>query len=259
MSGALVWYRVRDMLCGRNSVRQDVKKALELAGRCDHPMAVWLGKLFHGLDVNTEKDAIGVFLKCGNDPRAICLAAVCVDLETEIRRAADMGDAFAQATMAEKTSNFTSPWIECFVWAEKSARQGERDGFDWLGRCYSRGEGREKDVERAKENYLIAAKLGSINAMLSLGEEKHSGCYDRFRWLRKAALRGCPNELIDEMMVQTRKFKCGNVCDWKVRFALGFAMRGQLNVDEKTIFGSSERSKLCFASAHQLVSDYDYN
>jgi hypothetical protein len=40
----------------------------------------------------------------------------------EIRRAADLGDAFAQARMARKTGE------DSFQLAEKSAAQGEREG-----------------------------------------------------------------------------------------------------------------------------------
>jgi hypothetical protein len=52
-------------------VKQDVKKALELAAVCNHPDAVWLTNLFAGRDVNTEEEARDVFRGCENDPRAI--------------------------------------------------------------------------------------------------------------------------------------------------------------------------------------------
>jgi TPR repeat protein len=57
---------------------------------------------------------------------------------------------------------------KCFRWAEKSAAQGERDGFLHLGYCYRYGIGCEKDLERAKENSLVAAELGDLKAMVCL-------------------------------------------------------------------------------------------
>lgn len=37
----LEWYKLRDMLLGRNCAKQDVEKAIELAADC-HPDAVYL-------------------------------------------------------------------------------------------------------------------------------------------------------------------------------------------------------------------------
>jgi TPR repeat protein len=42
-----------------------------------------------------------------------------------------------------------------------SARQFERDAFDWLGDCYRDGFGCSKDRDKAIENYQIAAQLGN--------------------------------------------------------------------------------------------------
>ncbi len=82
-----------------------------------------------------------------------------------LRRAADLADAYAQARMAAQTSDDE----ERFDWAEKSAAQGERDGFKSLGYCFLNGEGCKKDLERAKENFLVAAELsvmGSVSTRL---------------------------------------------------------------------------------------------
>jgi TPR repeat protein len=46
--------------------------------------------------------------------------------------------------------------------AEKSAAQGERNGFNQLGDGYQYGIGCEKDVGKAKDNFLVAAKLGHV-------------------------------------------------------------------------------------------------
>jgi hypothetical protein len=92
-----------------------IKKALALAAVCQHPNAVWLAELFGGRDVASAEEAREVFLGCEKDPRALCFAGWLDDID-EIRQAAVLGDAFAQAWMAGGTDG-----EECFRWAEKSA------------------------------------------------------------------------------------------------------------------------------------------
>jgi TPR repeat protein len=144
---------------GQNFFEQDVKEALELASVCDHPNAVWLTKLFGEHDVHptavwlAPEEAREVFLACENDPRALCFAAFLGDLDDEIRRAAELGDAFAQAVM------WRAGGKESFLWAEKSAAQGEGDGFCRVGYCYQHDVGCEEDLRKAKENFLVAAEL----------------------------------------------------------------------------------------------------
>jgi hypothetical protein len=150
----LAWYKIRDTLFGANCVKKDIKKALELASVCEHPNAVWLTKLFAERDVSSCEEARQVFLCCENDPRALCFVAF-FGGTFDVRRAADLGDAFAQAEMVWGTEN-----DESFLWAKKSAAQGERDGFFWLGDCYRDGSGCDRDVERAKENFWLPLSLG---------------------------------------------------------------------------------------------------
>jgi hypothetical protein len=145
----------------RKQERRNVNKVLELASVCEHPNAVWLTKLFAGRFVVTDEEAREVFLGCENDSRALCCAFRLGGFFDEIRRkAADVGDAFAQAVMAEQTNG-----DESFQTAK-----GERDGFYWLGRCYEHGIGCEQDVERAKETFLVAVELGDVYATGSWGE-----------------------------------------------------------------------------------------
>jgi TPR repeat protein len=81
--------------------------------------------------------------------------------ESEVSRAADLGDAFAQAWMAGETGGEMR-----FHWAEKAGAQRERDGFYKLGYCYRYEVACEKDSERAKENFLAAAELGNVYALV---------------------------------------------------------------------------------------------
>jgi TPR repeat protein len=147
--------------------QQDFKKAVERASVCEHPNAVWLTKLFAACDVDSREGARQVFLGFENDPRALCFAAVLGGDDDEIRRDAELGDAFAQAWMARQAVS-----EECFWWAEKSAAQGERDGFFVLGDCCRRGTGCEQDAERAKKNYLVAAELRHVYAMIEFGRRR---------------------------------------------------------------------------------------
>jgi TPR repeat protein len=46
-----------------------------------------------------------------------------------------------------------------FLMSEKSAAEGEQDGFYNLGHCYRYGFGCEQDVERAKETFWLPLSL----------------------------------------------------------------------------------------------------
>jgi hypothetical protein len=101
----LAWYKIRDMLLGRNFVLRDVKKALKLAVVCELPNAVWLINMFVGRNIYSSKQARDVFLSCENDARALCFAALLGDDDVEVRQAADLGDALAQASMSGQVSD----------------------------------------------------------------------------------------------------------------------------------------------------------
>ncbi len=181
----LAWYKIRDTLLGQNWVEQDVKKALVLAAVCEHHNAVWLTKLFAGREVNRKEDARQVFLSCENDPRALCFAAFLGGSNDEFRRTVDLGDALAQAWMAKEMIG-----EEKFRWAEKSASQGERNGFYQLGRCYRDGIGCESNMTKAKKYFLISAELGHIDAMRYTGDLLEKTDPQRFFWFGKAAATG---------------------------------------------------------------------
>jgi hypothetical protein len=241
------WYKVRDTL-----LRQTVKKALKLASVCEHPNAVWLTKLFGDRDVGSREEARQVFLDSENDPRALCLAGVLGGRADEIRQAADLGDAFAQARMAGQTVG-----EERFRWTEKSAAQRERDGFYWRGHCCQYGFGCEKNVERAKENFLVAAELGHVYAMIQFGKFFDNDDPQRFVWLGRAASSLSPYSFLDEMSNQVLNFNFGTGHS-NVMFAIGRALKGHINNEKRTIFGEVYSFDTYIGPANQALRFYEF-
>jgi hypothetical protein len=226
----VAWYKIRGTLLGATCFERDIKKAIELASICEHPNAVWLTKLFGGRDVASREEARQVFLICEKDPRALCFAGLLGGTDDEIRQAADFGDAFAQAKMAGQTRD-----EERSRWAKKSAAQGERDGFYWLGHCYRGGIACEKDAERAKENFLVAAELGHVQAMVFLGRSLDKDDPQRFVLFGKAASSRYPYVFFNEMVDHMRNFGAGTG-HAKVVFAIGRALNGHVNNEKRVIF-----------------------
>jgi hypothetical protein len=169
-----------------------------------------------------------------------------------MRRAADLGDAFAQAWIAEETED-----EERFQWAEKSATQGERDGFLQLGACYRHGIGCEEDVERAKENFLVAAGLGDVHAMMYVGRLFDKGDSQRFVWLGRAATKGSSYAFWSEMRDQMRNFGSGTG-HARVIFVIGRALKGHIDNEEETIFGNGENFDDRFVPANQALHFYEF-
>jgi hypothetical protein len=253
MEQLLAWYKIRDTLCGENCVKQDVRKARELAAACQHSDAVWLTKLFDSCNVNTKGEAQQVLLECESDKRAVCFAAVMAWDEDEIRRAADLGDAYAQAMMERETKGGGS-----FRWAEKSAGQKERDGYYALGRCLEFGAGCEVDLEKAKQNYLIGALLGHVQAMWSRGNSFERAHSERIIWLGRAAAGGgaCyqfTGEIPEQMRLLIEGIGHSNLV-----FEIGRALKGQIDNEKKTLFGTGFKAHERIGPANQAVEFYHF-
>jgi TPR repeat protein len=162
----LEWYKIRDTIFGDNRVFHNIPLALELASSCEHPDARWLSEACVGMDLTTKEDSKRVFSALGqNDARALSFAWLFGDLRdsTLLHPAAELGFAFAQALLAGRTEG-----EEKFKFAQLAAAQGERDGFYWLALCFRDAEGCEKDLDKAKENFLRASELGYVWAMIGL-------------------------------------------------------------------------------------------
>jgi TPR repeat protein len=249
----LAWYKIRDTLFGENYVKQDIKKALELASACAHPNAVWLAKLFAGRDDATPEEARLVFLGCESDHRALCLAGWLGGPIDEILRAVDLGNAFAQAEISRLSVSEGR-----FRWAEKSAAQGERDGFYHFGYCYRDGFGCVTDVEKAKENFLVAADLlGHVYAMVCLCELLDTDDLQRLVWLGRAAANGKFSCFLTEMSDQMGNFGSGTGHS-KVVFAIGRALKGHIGNEKRRIFGSDYNFDTCIGPANQALHFYKF-
>jgi TPR repeat protein len=228
----LEWYKIRDTFFGHNLVDQNIPLALELASSCQHPDARWLVEVCAGKDLTKEEDASRVFSALGqNDARALCFMWCCnVGDLAPLRRSAELGFAFAQAWMADRTRG-----EEKFKFAQLAAAQGERDGLHWLGCCFRDGIGCKKDFDKAKEKFLLASELGYVWAMIGLGHLLDKSNPQRWRWWGRAAALGDNFNFLPNFAEQVELFNTG--CrSAVVMLLIGQAFQGHVNEQARTIF-----------------------
>jgi hypothetical protein len=254
----LQWYKIRDIFFGENHrvFQADIDLALELASSCEHPDALWLTEACAGKDVSTAEDAKRVFSALGqNDGRALCFTWLCGERNNlaSLRRSAELGFAFAQSSLAGQTKG-----KERFKFAQLAGSQGERDGLFWLGRCYRVGVGCEKDLDKAKENYLRASELGDVSAMIELGEVLDSADPERWRWWGQAAARGDWSSTFSKAFAkQVELFKSGSGSSAVVVFAIGQKLHGRVDEVARTIFESNWDFDLRIGPAKQAITFYE--
>ena len=239
---------------GHNRVSQNIPLAVELAASCDQPDARWLTETCAGKDVNTAEDAKRVFSAVGqNDARALCFTWMLGDRKdlTPLRRSADLGFALAQAWMADRTRG-----EEKFKFAQLAAAQGERDGLLWLGWCFRRGEGFEKDVDKAKLNFLLSSELGRVSVMLWLGELLDESDSQRWRWRGRAAALGGAPSFLASFTKQVELFNSGSGSA-AVVFAIGQTLQGHVNEQARTIFNRDHEFDSFIGPAKQAIAFYE--
>ncbi len=251
------WLDVRDTLLGQNEKKQDITAALALARDCKHPDAVWLTSIFEGKDVSTKEDAREVFLSFENDALALCFAWLLsdgrwIDLSV-LRRASEMGNAFACSILSREV--FGENKEEAFRSAQLAAAQHERDGFRWLGYCFLNGVGCEEDLNLAKDNNLIAAELGHVGAAVEYGRLLYVFDPARWLWLERAALRGRPHSFLDSFSEQVKQLFSGSG-NATIVFLIGRALKGNIDMEKKEIFGDDWRFDSLIGPANQAVSFY---
>jgi hypothetical protein len=175
--------------------------------------------------VTTEEDVKRVFSALDqNDACALCFTWMLGDQEdlTPLRRSAELGFAFAQAFMADRTRG-----DEKFQFAQLAAAQGECDGFAFLGWCFGNGVGCEKNLDKAKENFLLA--------MFWLGDLLDELDPQRWRWRGRAAALGDSWSFLSNFVWQVELFSSG-FRSAAVMFTIGQALQGHVNEETRTIF-----------------------
>jgi TPR repeat protein len=206
--------------------------------------------------VTTIEDGERVFSAlCQNGARALCFMWRCGD-EGDLAplcRSAELGFAFAQALLVVQTQG-----EESFKFAQLAAAQGERNGFFQLSWCFLRGEGCEKDLDKAKENFLLAIKLGHVLAISWLGDSVGESDAQRWRWRGRAAALGDSRSFIRSFAKQVDSFNSG-FGSAAVVFAIGQALHGHVNEQDRTIFKNDDGYDFDsrIGPAKQAIAFYD--
>ncbi len=254
----LEWLQIRDTFLGVGCRNPDIPKALALARNCKHPDAVWLLSVCE--NVSTKGEAREVFLsREDDDARALCflwwLASQDEDNEDWqiVQYAAEMGNAFACSTLCGYFQ-FQHKDL-AFRLAQQAANGCERDGFFWLGLFFEKGIGCEKNETASKENYFIAAELGSGTAAERLGRMLGESDPTCWIWFGRAALRNQFLSFLGSFSEQVELFfsGCGNS---SVVFLIGRALKRNIDVEKKIICDCSPRFDSWIGPANQAVSFY---
>jgi hypothetical protein len=249
LSTQLEWYKIRDTFFGQNKVSLNIPLALHLAATCQHPDAHWLTEACAGKDVTSFEAAKRVFSALGrNDARALCFLWMCCtfgerqDLSM-LHRSAELGFAFAQALMGSETAG-----EERFKFAQLAAAQGERDGFGVLGQCFCDGGGCELDLDKAKENFLLASELGHVFAMDWLGLLLGESDPQRWRWWgRAAALVEKAGMFLSQFCETSYELFNSGSGSAAVMFAIGQALQGHVNEQVENNFQQRFRFRLLYS------------
>jgi hypothetical protein len=114
-----------------------------------------------------------------------------------------------------------------------------------------------KDVERAKENYLVAVELGDVDAMVCVGELLDQDDPQRFFWFGRAATNGDPSSFCNEMSDHMRNFSSGTG-EEKIVFAIGRALKGQIDNEKRAIFGNPNSFDVYIEPANQALHFYNF-
>jgi TPR repeat protein len=145
---------------------------------------------------------------------------------------------------------------EKFKFAQLAAAQGERDGFCWLGVYFRDGEGCEKDLEKAKENFLRASELDLVSAMFVLGRLLSDLDHQCWRWWGRAAAVGESWSFLANFAQQVRLFNSGSGSD-AVVFSIGQALQGHVNEEARTIFKDGQKFDSRIGPAKQAIAFFE--
>ncbi|HGM5492056.1 TPA: hypothetical protein ACKP1B_003732 [Serratia fonticola] len=91
---------------------------------------------------------------------------------TYMHKAAELGSGYAQAIVAflhlTGQNGVTINFPEAYKWNMKAAKQGIPEAHYYLGWMYANGDGVEKDVEKSKHHFTVAASAGIEDALEAL-------------------------------------------------------------------------------------------
>lgn len=234
----LEWYKIRDMLTGRNEIRQDVAKAFEMLKTCAHPKAQWV--LANWAAIQTGES---------NDPQILCWHRIlfrdCYGLAEALQASVEKCP-FAQAILYSYTVG-----TDGFEYAYQSAKQGERDGYYALGAAYEIGIGCKKDLALAKLNFVYAASYGCRNAIIILVQNYTPHSIERWFWLEEAVRLG-----MEKLVLTQLTFVHSRIHDIQLYYA-GKCMR-LVSIDYKRgyLFGKACPSALAFLNATRALEFY---
>ena len=241
---------IRDLIFEARS--QDIEKAIRLAQSCRHPDAVWLADIFGETHISTCEKASEIFLQHAKNGLGLLFAWSLGDLESNLavlQKSADLGCAVALAFLSVRTENKN----EAFRLAQAAVAQREREGFLSLGICFENGYGCSLDLERAKQNYLIAAELNSSEGARCYIKLLADSDPVRWTWLGREAVRGQPMEFLDIFVREVEAFFCGAADKARAVFTIGRALKG--NIEGDTLFCFTDPN---VSVAIEAVEFYDF-
>jgi hypothetical protein len=144
---------------------------------------------------------------------------------------------------------------ERFQFAKSAASQSERVGFYWLGWCYQFGTGCEGDLEKARELYFIAAQLGFVCSMRSLGALLDESDRQRWLWWGRAAVLGDALWYLCSFSDVVEKFNSVSA-NCAVVFHIGQTLNEHVSVEKRTIFGNRYDFNNLNGPANSAISFY---
>jgi hypothetical protein len=230
------WLEARNVLLGRNNKRQDVVEGLRLARACDHHDAKYVAGLFGSATPATPLEAQQVFCAQGDDARALAFAALvgpAVNAD-QLRRAADLGSALAQAELAA-----LSDAADRLELARRAAGQGEPKAMTLVASMLFLGGA--ADTSEAVGLWREAALLGDATAQYYYAVR----AYDlqdarRYQWLGLAASNGdraAPLSIVYDTVGQLRRHDARAAGAGRVVFEIGRVLRGHVGRSGAVVFG----------------------
>jgi hypothetical protein len=162
-----------------------------------------------------------------------------------VQRSAQLGYAPAQVEMISWTKG-----CESFLWAEKAAAQGDRNGLYEMACCLLDGTGCEKNEDRALMLFREAASLDHCWAKWRYGKYAFRETdWERYRWWGLCAVQGiyvAKSEMTKAALKHLEGVDNGG--SGRVIFEIGAVCKGHVIVGLLTVFGASFSEELVLAA-----------